>query len=137
MKARRVVVDTNTLISALLTQGTPRRVMQAIFDQEIEILLSERTYDELVTRLERPKFDRYRGREAWAIFLAELVELATWIEDTAIEAVSRDRDDDKFLALAIAGEADTIISGDQDLLVLEVYESIPILTAAAFLNSLR
>lgn len=136
MKARRVVVDTNILISALLTKGTPRRVMQAIFDHQIEILLSEQTYDELVTRLDRPKFDRYRDAKAWAIFLTELVELATWVEDTAIDAVSRDRDDDKFLALALAGQADTLISGDQDLQVLRAYENIPIQSPAAFLDSL-
>ena len=137
MNARRVVVDTNTLISALLTQGMPRRVMQAIFDLEIEILLCAQTYEELVTRLRRPRFDRYRDAEAWAIFLAELVELATWIEDIEIEAVSRDPDDDKFLALAIAGEADAIITGDQDLLVIEKHKGICILTAAALLASLQ
>ncbi len=97
---------------------------------------SEQTYSELVTRLERPKFDRYRDQPAWDIFLGELIELATWCEDIAIDPTSRDPDDDKFLALAMIGEADAVITGDKDLLVLGIFEGIPIVTPAEFLRTL-
>jgi predicted nucleic acid-binding protein len=64
--------------------------------------------------------------------------LALWQEDAGIAAgVSRDADDDKFLALAVTGQADAIISGDRDLLDLLFHEGIPILTPAQLLQRLR
>lgn len=138
MKAKRVVVvDTNIVISALLSAtGEPRRLFTAILDRHLELLLSEAVYEELTTRLVRPKFDRYRDVEAWNLFLSELSELATWCPDVVIEPASRDPDDDKFLALAVTGRADAIISGDKDLLDLVIYDGIPILTPAAFMKML-
>lgn len=136
MKAERLVLDTNVWIAALLSPtGTARRLVSAVLDHGLDVLMSEATFAELVSRLERPKFDRYREPEAWNTFLSELVELALWHEDagTAI-GVCRDADDDKFLALAVTGQADSIISGDRDLLELGTHEGIPILTPAQFLD---
>jgi uncharacterized protein len=84
----------------------------------------------------RPKFDRYRDADAWNLFLDELIELATWCPDVAIEPICRDPDYDKFLALAVTGGADAIISGDKDLLDLRVFDGIPIMTPAAFMRAL-
>jgi hypothetical protein len=100
--------------------------------------MSESTFGELTSRLDRPKFQRYREPEAWNLFLSELVELALWHDDAGTAAgISRDVDDDKFLALAVTGQADAIISGDGDLLELVTHEGIPILTPAQFLQRLR
>lgn len=139
MKAERVVIDSNVLIAALLSPaGTARRVVDTVLDREIDVLLSEAVFAELVSRLERPKFDRYREVDAWNQFLSELVELAIWHEDTGVAAgVSCDADDDKFLALAAIGRADAIISGDRDLLDLGSYDGIPILAPAQFLQDIR
>ena len=139
MKAERVVFDSNVWIAALISSaGTAREVVQAILDQDIEVLMSEATFDELVSRLDRPKFDRYRDPESWAAFLSALVELALWHEDAGIAAgASRDADDDTFLALAVVGQADAIVSGDRDLLDLVSHEGIPIVTPVQFLQRLR
>lgn len=136
MKAERLVVDTNVLIAALLAPAsTPRRLVDLILQHDVDILMSEGTFRELETRLDRPKFDRYRDREAWDVFLAEWLELAIWHEDAGTAAgVLRDPDDDKFLALGVAGQADAIITGDADLLLLGDYDGIPIVTPARFLQ---
>ena len=69
--------------------------------------------------------------------MGALSELALWHEDAGTATgTSRDVDDDKFLALAVTGQADAIISGDGDLLELVVHEGIPILTPAQFLQRL-
>ena len=136
MKAERLVLDTHVWIAALLSPtGTARQLVTAVFDHGLDILMSEATFAELVSRLERPQFDRYRDPEAWNTFLSELVEIALWHEDagTAI-GVCRDADDDKFLALTVTGQADAILSGDRDLLELGTHEGIPILTPAQFLD---
>ncbi len=136
MKAERLVIDSNVWIAALISlTGTARQLVDAVLDNDIDILMSETTFTELVARLDRPKFDRYREPEAWNLFLSELVELALWLEDAGTATgISRDPDDDKFLALAVLGRADAIISGDRDLLELVTHEGIPILTPAQFMQ---
>lgn len=139
MKAERLVIDSNVWIAALISPtGTARQLVDAILDNDIDILMSEATFDELVSRLDRPKFDRYREPEAWNLFLSELVELALWQEDAGTTTgISRDADDDKFLALAVMGQADAIVSGDGDLLELGTHDGIPIVTPVEFLRRLR
>jgi putative PIN family toxin of toxin-antitoxin system len=139
MKAERLVIDSNVWIAALISPtGTARQLVGAVLDHDIDILMSEATYAEPVSRLDRPKFDRYREQEAWNLFLSELVELVLWQEDTGTATgISRDPDDDKFLALAVTGQADAIISGGKDLLELAAHEGIPVLSPAQFLQHLR
>ena len=139
MKAERLVIDSNVWIAALISpSGTARQLVDAVLDQHIDIPMSEATFAELVSRLHRPKFDKYREPVSWNLFLSELVELALWQEDAGTAAgISRDADDDKFLALAVTGQADAIISGDSDLLALAVHEGIPVLTPTQFLQRLR
>jgi len=139
MKAERLVIDSNVWIAALISPaGTARQLVDAVLDNDIDILMSEETFAELVSRLDRPKFDRYREPEAWNLLLSELVELALWLEDAGTATgISRDADDDKFLALAVTGQADAIISGDSDLLELVTHDGIPVLTPAQFLQHLR
>lgn len=139
MKVERLVIDSNVWIAALISPaGAARQLVDAVLDRDIDILMSEATFAELVARLERPKFDRYREREAWNLFLSELVELALWHEDSGTaNGICRDVDDDKFLALAVTGQADAIISGDRDLLELVTHDGIPVLAPAQFLRRLR
>jgi putative PIN family toxin of toxin-antitoxin system len=138
MKVERLVIDSNVWIAALISPaGTARQLIDAVLDRDIDVLMSESTFDELVSRLDRPKFDHYREPESWNSFLTALVELALWHEDAdTATGASRHADDDKFLALAVTGQADAIISGDRDLLELVAHEGIPILTPAELLQRL-
>lgn len=138
MKVERLVIDSNVWIAALIAPaGKARQLVNAVLDHDIGVLMSESTFDELVSRLDRPKFDRYREPESWNSFLTALVELAQWQEDAGTATgIARDADDDKFLALAVTGQADAIISGDRDLLDLVSHEGIPIFTPAEFLRRL-
>ena len=139
MKAERLLIDSNVWIAALISPGgTARQLVDAVLDHDIDVLMSESTFTELRSRLDRPKFDRYSEPESWNSFLTALVELALWHEDAGTATgISRDADDDKFLALAVTGQADAIISGDRDLLELVSHEGIPFLTPAQFLQRLR
>ncbi len=74
-----------------------------------------------------PKIDPFFVDNLRGIFAAaELVMIAEKITGC------RDPDDDKFLELAVNGHADAIISGDEDLLVIDTFRGIPIITPAAF-----
>ncbi len=134
MRAERVVLDTNVLISAVLQpKGPPRAAVDAVRTAGGILLFSEQTFDELRTRLERPKFDRYVSREGRALFLVQLDAVSEWVAITDTKMGCRDPDDDKLLETAMIGEADCLITGDRDLLVMSPFHDIPIVTPADFL----
>lgn len=136
MKADRVVLDSNVLISALLNpQGTPRQVLGRLAETSATLLFSDPTFVELAERIARPKFDRYRSIEQMDAWLDWLVDLSEWVHAWDEVHACRDPDDDKFLALALAGEADVLITDDGDLLMLDPFEGLPIVSPTRFLES--
>lgn len=130
----RYVFDTNVLISALLfSNSAPRRAFDYAQDHG-RILVSQPLLQELLDVARRPKFERYVTQTEREMFLAALTQLATFVTVTVQLQVVRDPKDNLILELAVSGNATAIISGDQDLLVLGVYDSIPIQTPAQFLQ---
>jgi predicted nucleic acid-binding protein len=63
--------------------------------------------------------------------------VAEWVAITGVIHACRDPDDDEFLDAAINGQADCIVTGDADLLALDLFNGVPILTPRAFLEALR
>jgi putative PIN family toxin of toxin-antitoxin system len=109
----RLIVDTNTLISRLLLPDSlPDLAARRAVDQGI-LLVSDDTLDELTTVLGREKFDRYISLEDRMAFLQKLIRIATKVDILRRLQVCRDPKDDKFLELAVNGEADAIITGDR------------------------
>ena len=134
MTRDRVVLDTNVLISGLLsTTSTPARAVErAISDGQL--LASTATLRELMMKLLSPKFDRYVPRERRDALLLRLAPLIEIVEVVQRVQASRDPDDDKFLEVAINGRADVVVSGDGDLLDLNPFRGIAILAPAAYMN---
>ena len=132
---RRFVIDTSVLISAALQKlGKPRQtVVQAALHGTL--LASSSTVEELESRLRRSKFDPYVSLEEREEFLDWIHGLLTFIPITETITACRDPRDDKFLELAVSGQADLIISSDNDLLVLHPFRGISILKPAAFLDT--
>ncbi len=129
----RFVFDTNVLISAALNpHGTPRAALVAAGEAGI-LLASVETLAELESRLHRPKFDHYLDTADRAVFLKEVRCTVRLVRIAERTTACRDPKDDKFLDVAVAGEADALITGDADLLVLHPFRGIPILRPADFL----
>ena len=136
MRAERVVVDTNVLISAALRPvGTPRAVVNTIRAARGVLLFSNETLQELHGRLFRPKFDRYVSRAVRSVFLVQLMGVSERASITGAKLGCGDPQDDKFLETAMVGEADCLITGDRHLLEMTPFRGISILTPAAFLNA--
>jgi len=132
MTKKRVVIDTNIIVSAFLFEaGTPAHIFDAVYENHI-LLFSSETYAELCNVLLRPKFDRYALREERINFLATFAQLATEIVVRTEVVICRDPKDNKFLALAADGQADYLVSGDRDLRDLSNFNGIPILTPREF-----
>jgi putative PIN family toxin of toxin-antitoxin system len=134
MIGRHFVFDTNTIVSGFLFEnGKPGRALD-FAETQGRLFLSPETAQELDEVLEREKFDAYIKRETRRELLFALLEQAELIKVEADIHQCRDPDDDKFLELAVEAGAQCIVSGDQDLLVLNPFEGIPILTADEFLQ---
>ncbi|MGH8208456.1 MAG: putative toxin-antitoxin system toxin component, PIN family [Steroidobacteraceae bacterium] len=134
MSRRRVVADTNVLISRLLLPQSvaSKAVRKAV--GEGQLLVSSATLDELADVLSRPKFDRYVDVEDRQEFFRLLTRIAERVVATYPVKACRDPKDDKFLEVAINGEADVIVTGDKDLLVLTPFREIDIVTPAEYLE---
>ena len=130
----RFVFDTNVVVSAALLAGSvPRRVFDKAIDNGT-ILISVPVLLELAEVLSRKKLNKYLLEEERMRFLIALLKEAEMIEVAETITDCRDEKDNKFLELAVSGNADYIVSGDDDLLVLNPFRGIPILTAREFLS---
>src|ERR687891_1166724 len=130
----RIVLDTNALIGRLLLPASvPGRAVRKAVD-EAQLLVSEPTLEELTDVLSRAKFDPYITIEVRQEFLRLLGRIAEIVPIVHVVRACRDPRDDKFLELAVNGEADLIVTGDKDLLALHPFRGIPILTPASYVE---
>jgi uncharacterized protein len=133
IEPQRWVLDTNLLVSRMLApNGTAARAVNVALETGV-LLVSEETLAELARVLARPRFDPYVSPAEREQFLRLLGGVARVVHITRRLRVCRDAKDDKFLDVAINGEADAVVTRDKDLLVLNPFHGVPIVTAAAFL----
>jgi putative PIN family toxin of toxin-antitoxin system len=135
MKNSFFVIDTNTLISAILFEHSNSTMAFDKVKRLGKIPASFETYNELCDVIVRPKFDRYVSLKIRLVILNEIKGLIIFQEISESIQVCRDPKDNKFLELAIAANASCIITGDKDLLVLHPFRNVPILNAVDFIDS--
>lgn len=130
----RFVFDTNTLVSAaLFSRSIPRLAFDNAFERG-ELLTSEACLAELDEVLHRAKFTRYLTPLEADLFVNQFSLKAMFITVTSSLVDCRNQKDNKFLELAVDGNAVCIITGDQDLLVLHPYRGLAILNPVDFLH---
>lgn len=126
----KIVVDTNVLISGIFFGGFPRRILTSIIHKQLTACATTEIineYEEIVEEM----IGRKQGHLNRTI-LAPLIQIMEIIEPVSHIKVCRDPDDDKFLECAKDSHALYVVSGDKDLLVIEKYENIQIITAKDF-----
>jgi uncharacterized protein len=126
------VVDTNVLVSRLLM---PKGVAGQAFDVAVHsgaLLMSPATLAELSEVVMRPKFDRFVDATVRRGFLSRLGALVQVVHPTQTVTACRDPKDNKFLEVALHGNATAILTGDADLLVLHPFQDIPVLSPPEF-----
>jgi putative PIN family toxin of toxin-antitoxin system len=130
----RLVVDTNVFVSAVISpKSPPATILRAIRIGHIQLLTSDDIVDEYLRVLGYPRIRKYKHitDEAVRDLAAFLINNTERIEVTSSISLSPDPDDNKFLEVALDGEAAAVITGDKvDLLKLKFIDKIPILTAA-------
>lgn len=136
----RVVLDTNVVLSGLLWDGNPERLLDAAGNGSLELVTSEALIAELAGVLIRAKFAVKLGEKSLsaAEIVARYRELAEIIEPASIEeARLRDPDDLALLACAVAAKVDAVVSGDDDVRDLgRIYQGILVLSPKECLGRL-
>lgn len=133
----KAVLDTNVLVSGLMGgDGPPQQILDAWLHKRFTLVTSPYLVAELTHVLSYPKIaDRIELGEAEidAILAALLSQAEVVPGNLELRGVTRDAKDDAVVACAVEASADYIVSGDQDLLVLGVYEGVRVITPAQFL----
>ncbi len=134
-KSKRFIFDTNTLVSAFLlsNQTTSARAWYKATETG-QIVASEETIAEFADVFIRPKFDKYLSPAKRLTIIEDFKTITQIFEPTQTIKICRDEKDNKYLELALSTQANCIVTGDIDLLILNPFNGIPILSAADFLK---
>ena len=133
----RLVLDTNVVVSGLLWNGPPRRLLDLARDGRVVLFSSGVLLDELVSVLRRDKFAAFlASREVTPAFLMQRYGMLTRLVTPARvdRVVPADVDDDHVIAAALSARADAIATGDGDLLQLDPYQGMRVLVPAVVLQ---
>lgn len=128
----RIVLDTNVIVSGILFKGhTVRNVLATAVDAW-QPVFSDETWDELALVMQRPKFEKHMPIAARLTALAALARHIEMVTVVSVIDDCRDAKDNKFLAIAIDAGAALIVTGDDDLLALNVFRGVEIINVASF-----
>jgi putative PIN family toxin of toxin-antitoxin system len=130
----RVVLDTNTLISALLFHGTASCLVALWQSGRFTLLVSRAIMEEYLRVLAYPKF-RLADQDIRGLVEEEVLPYVVTVRvRLRLSVVRRDPEDNKFLECAVAGRAEYLVTGDQILRELGSYRGVTILTVGEFLE---
>lgn len=134
---KKVVLDTNTLISGILWDGNEAKIIEKAERNEIQLFTSQKLLQELEEVLKREKFSKKLEGKKYTVneAVTKIALIATLIESThKINVIKEDPDDNRVLECAVSAKADVIISGDGHLLNLKNYAGIDIVPASEFIK---
>lgn len=134
----KVVLDVNVWVSALLWGGIPVKILSLSRQNKLTIFISESLLLELKMTLKREKFKKQLEKRKYTVedlmFITD--KLTTKCATISLSVPQlRDSKDTHILATAVSANADVLITGDLDLLVLETFSGIPIMNPKDFLNN--
>lgn len=131
----RIVLDTNVLISGIFFIGPPHEILQAWKAKRIQIVISPDIYSEYI-RVAELISNKYPGIDISGILNLIAVHSEIIQPSSMTEQVCGDPDDDKFIACALSGQVELIVSGDKHLLKLSGYKGIRIMKPREFCAAL-
>ena len=136
----RAVLDANVYVSAVVRpEGPPGQIIQRFLrDLAFEIVLSQAIVDEVLRAFTYPRVRKHIRRDLDPeLWFEDIVVLAHFVAGAyELAGVSKDPDDDKYIAAAIEGRAGFVVAGDSDLLDLKEYDGIRIVSPRVFLDLL-
>lgn len=130
---KKVVLDTNILISAFGWGGNPKQIFNEIIEGNLDLIISSEQFEELSKVLDYPKFDF--TEEQKTRFKSLILEIAVFVyPKEKVNVIKEDPSDNIFLETAITGKVDFIITGNNHLLKLKEFKGVKIVTPKDFLK---
>ena len=134
LKIKRIIIDTNLWISFLITNDF-NKLDQFLDSEKYQIVFSEELFNEFLEVVHREKFNRYFN-DLNIKYLIEIInDKALFVNVVSIINVCRDVKDNFLLSLAIDGDVDYLITGDNDLLTLKYFQKTSIITINDFFQT--
>lgn len=130
----RIILDTNVLMSGIFWSGKPSRILFAWHEKKIKFVISPEILDEYM-RVGDILSKKYTGIDVLPIIDLIVIESELYQPGKLEQPVSKDPDDDKFIALCIEADCQIIVSGDSDLLDISGYRGIEVLKPADFIDT--
>jgi uncharacterized protein len=132
----KITVDTNTLISAVITEGNEFALLKLANKNKVKLVLSPAILQEFKEVISRPKFNF--SEEQITKAMKQIITISTLVIPTrTLHIVKVDPSDNRILECAETGKVNHIISGDKHLLQLKQYKNIPIIKTLDMLNHLK
>ena len=133
-KIVRVIIDTNLWISFLITKDFSK-LDEIIFTKKCLLIFSEELLEEFLEVIKRPKFRRFFTQTDIENILETIDEYAEFVTVQTKTAICRDPKDNFLLSLSEDGKADFLLTGDKDLLDINIFNQTKIITMSAFSDS--
>jgi len=129
----RIILDTNLWISVLITNDFSK-LDEIIFSKKSILIFSQELLDEFLEVAKRPKLRRYFYQQDLEDLLETIDEYGEFIKVKTMLNICRDEKDNFLLSLCVDGNADFLLTGDKELLILNEIAQTKITTISAFLN---
>ena len=134
MQKTKLIIDTNIWVSYFMGKNIRVHLDKIIADQRFDFFISQNAIDELQQVLNRSKFQKYITPAQIESLMVLLLQRCILVNVTTFVNISRDPKDDFLLALSTTCQADYLLTGDEDLLVLQKIETTTIIKMADFNN---
>ena len=128
-----VILDTNVFISGIFWSGPPYKILKAWQHRKLGLVVSQDIIDEY-DRVSKALSKQYPNIDLSPFIGLLAINSKMYAPSKLNEQISRDLDDDKFIACALAANVKYIISGDQDLLTISDYQGISIIKPGVFVK---
>ena len=128
----KIIIDTNLWISFLIGKQLAN-LKDLIVEETIKVIVSEQILEEIITVTQRPKLQKYFSQSKVNELIKFLKITGIYVEIKSVVSICRDAKDNYLLALAKDSQANFLITGDEDLLILQQFEQTAIITYADFL----
>ena len=128
----RIVIDTNVVASAIFFGGRPAELLRMVIRHELSAVATDEIIDEYQATVNY-LLEKYDGRRL-ELSIVPIFSAMEIIPATSRVEVCRDPDDNKFISCAVDGNCYYVVSGDKDLLSLEQYGDVKIITVTEFLE---
>ncbi|MGC2234895.1 MAG: putative toxin-antitoxin system toxin component, PIN family [Pyrinomonadaceae bacterium] len=130
----KIILDTNWYISATINRKSRRILYEILTNTSLQVIYSKEILQEYLEVMRRAKFRRFVSINQIQRFINLILPKLSEVFITTSVQISRDKDDDYLLAMAVENNADYLITGDLDLLVLKEIQKTKILKMSQFQN---